>query len=90
MQALYAAALAEVVGLPADVLGEDDGDAGVLLEPQAARASAATPKMAADLRCLFTRSSSEGSRPFSHRTPVPYICHEETIDGVSGEFHIPL
>jgi hypothetical protein len=89
MQALYAALDAEAVGVPDDALAAGD-DAGVLFEPQATSASAATPKTAADLRCFFTRSSSAGTQPFAHRTPVPYICREETITGVSGEFHIPL
>lgn len=90
MQALYAALVAEAVGVPDVGLATGDDDAGVLFEPQATSASAATPKTAADLRCFFTRSSSAGTQPFAQRTPVPYICREETITGVSGEFHIPL
>src|SRR5450631_1409987 len=57
MQALNAAAEAE--GLEAAVLGAVLGDelpaAGVLLEPHAANASAATPITAAALSCFFTR-----------------------------------
>jgi hypothetical protein len=93
MQALNAAAEAE--GLEAAVLGAVLGDelpaAGVLLEPHAANASAATPITAAALSCFFTRILLGWTRsPSRSRTPALYIYLDRTITAPSRLFGIPL
>jgi hypothetical protein len=89
MHALYAAADADA--LADAVLGDELLAAGVLLEPHAANASAATPNTAAALSCFFTRNLLGWARaPPRSRMRALYICRNQTITGPSGLFGIPL
>ena len=87
MHALYAAADADGLDAAADgdVLGELLA-AGVLLEPHAANASAATPNTAAALSCFFTRNLLGRTRaPSRSRMRALYIYRNQTITGPSGQ-----